>query len=232
MLEIFDFSFGRRAMYCVNRTIDVVVRALFAVIVISAIGMSAANAQSLTPAGRAFLANPTQLLQQYPDGGSPLANIVQQLALSDFSTFKVLLGLLASANDPQKRALGEGLAQAAKIEVLTNQPLAEDWQNQIAAIADPIFSAAATNVFGDVQLGVAGGGPLGGPLGGAGQGPTGAINSSPVQNIQANPVNTPAFNITSTTTAAGGAITFTTTNRNTTTRTNEPPSTTPVSPAD
>ena len=51
----------------------------------------------------------------------------------------------------------EGLTQAAKNEVLTNQTLAADWQQQIAAITDPTFKTAATNALGDVQLGAVGG---------------------------------------------------------------------------
>ena len=138
--------------------------------------MSAAQAQQTQiPTVSAFLANPGQLLQQNPNGGSLLASGVQQLALADPSTFKILIGLVANANDLQKAAIAQGLAQAAKIEVLTNQALAADWQQQIAAITDPTFKTAALNAFGDVQLGAVGGAAgagsgLGGPGGGAGGG--------------------------------------------------------------
>ena len=128
-----------------------------------------------------------------------MISAVEQLALADPSTFKVLIGLLANANDQQKGAIGEGLTQAAKIEVLTNQTLAADWQQQIAAITDPAFKIAATNALGDVQLGSIGGGNLG-SAGGGPAGPTGGGGAP--QTIQSNPTNTQTFTFTGST--AGG----------------------------
>lgn len=164
--------------------------------------------QPQSPSVSAFLANPDQLLQQNPNGGSQLSNAVQALALADPSTFKALLGLTAKANDPQKSAIGAGLAQATKIEVLTNQALATDWQQQIASITDPSFKIAATDAFGDVELGSIGGavGAPGSGLGGPGNGPTsGAVGS--LQNIQSNAVTTRSFALTS---SISGAVAVTT----------------------
>jgi hypothetical protein len=194
-------------MYVVDRAFRCIAGAMLAAFVMAAVGMSAANAQqSQTPTASAFLANPGQLLQQNPNGGSLLANAVQQLALSDTSTFKVLLGLVATANDAQKSAIGQGLAQAAKIEVLTNQPLAADWQQQIAAITDPSFKTAATNAFGDVQLGAVGGGAPGAGVGAFG-GPGGGVGGGGLQTIGQNgsPVATSPFNFTGGTTGSGGS---------------------------
>jgi hypothetical protein len=164
-------------MYAIDRITRFITGAIFAAFVTAAVGMSAAQAQQTQiPTVSAFLANPGQLLQQNPNGGSLLASGVQQLALADPSTFKILIGLVANANDLQKAAIAQGLAQAAKIEVLTNQALAADWQQQIAAITDPTFKTAALNAFGDVQLGAVGGAAgggvwgLGGGVGGAGGG--------------------------------------------------------------
>ena len=194
-------------MFIVNRTFRGAARAILAIFVLAYFGLSAANAQQYqAPSVAAFLANPAQLLARNPNGGQLLANEVQQLALSDPSTFRVLLALLANANDLQKRALGEGLAQATKIEVLTDQALAEGWQDQIAAINDPTFETAATNAFGDVQLGAVGGGPLGGA--GGGPGSQGSINPAPSQNLRSTAVPTQQFVFTSTTTA-GPSSSFT-----------------------
>jgi hypothetical protein len=191
-------------MYVVDRTFRFIAGAVLAAFVMGAVGMSVAKAeQAPTPTASAFLANPGQLLQQHPNGGSLLANAVQQLALSDPSTFKVLLGLLANANDAQKGAIGQGLAQAAKIEVLTNQTLAADWQQQIAAIIDPTFKTAALNAFGDVQLGAVGGSAGGAGLGGPGSAPGGGG----LQNIQSNPAATQTFTFTGGTTGTGGSST-------------------------
>jgi len=158
-------------MYVVDRTLRVIAAAIVGAAFFVSVGTGAVNAQqqpSQPITVSAFMANPGQLLQQYPSGGTLMIAVVQQLALADPATFKVLMGLLPNANDLQKGALGEGLAKAAKIEVLTDQATATDWQAQIAAITDPSFKTAATNAFGDVQLGAIGGGPLGAAGGGPG----------------------------------------------------------------
>jgi len=182
-----------------------VAAAVFAAVIVTA-GSSAATAQQPRNLG-ATSVDPAQLLQQYPNGGQRLTATVQQLVLGDPTLFKILIGLLANANDVQKGALGEGLAQAAKIEVLTNQPLATEWQQQIAAITDPAFQVAATNAFGDVVLGAIGGGPLG-ATGGGGGGQTTPLNGGPTPNgtpapLAPTPVGTQFFTITGFTGAAG-----------------------------
>jgi hypothetical protein len=196
-------------MCVIGRAFRFIAGVVFAVSVLAAVGMSATNAQqSQNPTVSAFLANPGQLLQQNPNGGALLITAVQQLALADPSTFKVLLGLLANANDQQKGAIGEGLTKAAKVEVLIDQALAEDWQQQIAAITDPTFKTAATNALGDVRLGAVGGaagGDAGAGLGGLGSGPAGG--GAP-QDIRSNAVNTPSFTFTGSTTSGPG-FTFT-----------------------
>jgi hypothetical protein len=193
-------------MCVIGRVFRFIAGVVFAVSVLAAVGTSAANAQqSQTPTASTFLANPGQLLQQNPNGGALLITAVQQLALADPSTFKVLLGLLANANDQQKGAIGEGLTKAAKVEVLTNQALAEDWQQQIAAITDPTFKTAATNALGDVRLGAVGGaagGDAGSGLGGPGSGPAGG--GAP-QDIRSNPTNTPSFTSAGGVTGTGGS---------------------------
>ncbi len=187
-------------MGIVDRTFRFIAGAIFAASVSAAIGTGAANAQQThPPTVNAFLANPGQLLQQYPNGGLLLIKAVQQLALTDPSTFKLLLGLLPNANDLQRGAIGEGLAQAAKIEVLADQTLAADWQEQIAAITDPAFKTAATDAFGDVVIGAVGGTPLGGILGGGGGGPQGSTNSGTAEDIRSSSTKTQPFIFTQTT---------------------------------
>ena len=181
--------------------------AVVALFFLTAAGIATANAQdATTPKVAAFLANPGKLLKDFPHGGPLMTNIVQTLALSDPSTFSVLLGLLRDANDAQKGGIGEGLAQAAKIEVLTNQALAEQWQQQIALIDDAAFKTAATNAFGDVQLGAVGVSPFGGFGGGPGK-PVGPAGSTFGQEIPPTPVTTPKLTITSNT-VGGPSLTF------------------------
>lgn len=188
-------------MRVIDRTFRFIACAMFAALVMAGVGMGAANAQQTTPA---------QLLQQNPNGGQPLINAVENLVLSDNSTFQAFLGLLGNANDPQKGAIGEGLAQAAKILVLTNQPLAQSWQQQIAAINDRTFQTAWRLASGDVQLGAIGGAPGGAPGAGLG-GPGGGPGGGAPEGIHSNPIGTSFFTIQGGTTGAGGTSTTTTT---------------------
>jgi hypothetical protein len=174
--------------------------AIIVIIGVAAASLGTAKAQQpQIPSSSAFLANPEQLLEQNPNGGSQLINAVQELALADPSTFKVLLGLTGKANELQKRAIGAGLAQATKIEVLTSQSLATDWQQQLAAIKDPIFQIAATNAFGDVQLGAVGGGAIGAAGSGLGGTGSGQGTGGGVQNLQEQTFSTTTNSVTTST---------------------------------
>ena len=194
-------------MCAISQLLRFVVGAMLAAFVMAGVGMSAASAQqSGTPTAGGFLANPGQLLQQNPNGGSLLANSVQQLAVSDPSTFKALIGLVANANDQQKSAIAQGLTRAAKAEVLTNQTLAQEWESQIAAITDPTFKTAALDALGDVKLGAVGG-AAGGAAGAGLGGPGGALGGGgATQTIGSTgaPVATPSFTFTGSTTSASG----------------------------
>jgi FecR protein len=79
-----------------------------------------------------FLANPTALLAQYPDGGGRLIARVRDLAASDPSTLSALIGLLATANSDQAIAIGTGLGQTALMAVKTDQAYANEIQEAIA----------------------------------------------------------------------------------------------------
>lgn len=190
-------------MYLVDRTTRFIASAIIGIGILAAAEARPAHAQQ-PPTISAFLANPAQLLQQYPNGGNLLISAVQQLALADPAAFKALIGLVGNANDQQKGAIGEGLTQAAKTEVLINQTLAADWQQQIAAITDPTFKIAATNALGDVQLGSIGGGNLG-SAGGGPAGPGGGGGGP--QDIRSNPTNTQGFGFTGST-AGGPGVSF------------------------
>jgi hypothetical protein len=187
------------------------VLAVAIIAVVAAIGLAAAQAQQPTPTQAQQPADPAaQLLQQYPNAGTPLSNAVQALVLADPSEFKTVLGLITNATEQQKTAIGEGLAQATKIEVLTNQALATDWQTQLAAITDPTFKLATTNAFGDVQLGSVGGGSVGAPgsgLGGPGSAPGGTTGGGAPGAIQSTPVFTQSFSTSSSISGSSGLST-------------------------
>jgi hypothetical protein len=168
----------------VHRTARFIVGAIFAAFFMAGIGAGAANAQTQTVA---------QLLQQNPNGGQLLINALEQLVLTDHSTFNTVLGAVGGANDQQKIAIGTALPQAAKTLVLTNPELAGEWQRLILAVTDPAFKTAALNAFGDVKLGAVGGGPLGGPLGGPAGGPGGGGGGGSLENIESTPRTTGSF---------------------------------------
>src|SRR4051794_1961736 len=79
-----------------------------------------AQAQSCDPQQvNDFLANPGAILTQNPGGGSKLVSQVAALVQCDPSTLNALIGLLATANNPQQSAIGAGLGQAALALVTT-----------------------------------------------------------------------------------------------------------------
>jgi hypothetical protein len=174
-----------------------ITRVLASAIVGTFMVVSAAIAQQV-PSVTAFLADPARLLEQNPQGGSLLASTVEQIALTDTSTFEALLGLLPRSNEAQRGAIGRGLAHAAKVLVLTNQEVAVAWQQQIALVTDPSFNTAATEALADVKLGSVGGGP-GSGLGGPGGGPGGGV----AEDIRPKSFGTLPFTITGSTTASG-----------------------------
>jgi hypothetical protein len=164
----------------VYRTARFVGGAILAAFIMAGIGIGAASAQTQT-AG--------QLLQQNPSGGQLLINALEQLVLTNPSTFDTVLGAVGGGNDQQKIAIATALSQAAKTMVLTNEALAADWQQKILAVTDPAFKTAAINAFGDVKLGAVGGGPLGGPAGGPGGGGGGGS----LESIVSPPTGTGSF---------------------------------------
>jgi hypothetical protein len=194
---------GAVVMDVICKLSRVIKGAIVALSIVAAVGTNAASAQQ-TPSVSSFLANPSQLLQL--DGGSLLSNAAEQLALTDPSTFGALLGLLPNANDAQKGAIGRGLAQAAKVLVLTNQELAVQWQQQIALVNDPSFKSAAAEALADVKLGSVGGGP-GTGLGGPGGGPAGGA----LEDIRPRSVGTLPFTVSASTAGAGVPSTNSTT---------------------
>ena len=175
----------------VVRSARFVVGAIIAAFVMAGVGMSAANAQAQTPA---------QLLQQNPNGGQLLINALEQLVLTNPATFNTILGSVGGASQQQKVAIATALSQAAKTMVLTNEPLAAEWQEKILAVTDPAFKTAAVNAFGDVKLGAVGGAPGTGPLGGPNGAPGGV---GALQDIRSTPFPTTPFTFTAGVTGLG-----------------------------
>ncbi|MDI1346751.1 MAG: hypothetical protein PSV22_22045, partial [Pseudolabrys sp.] len=76
-----------------------------------------------------FLANPTQVMAQYPNGGAELISLIRDVATSHPEALATITSLLASGNADQQSAVGSGLGQAYKIVLNSDQAYAA----QIAA---------------------------------------------------------------------------------------------------
>jgi hypothetical protein len=194
-----------------SRTLMLTILCTATVLAILAIGTRPMFAQATVvqvATTQAFIANPKVILEQNPNGGGRLSTQVRDLAASDGSTLGPIINLLKEANDAQKMAISDGLAQAAKLVVLTNQALAADIQSRIAAINDPTITVAFTNALGDVRLGGVGGGALGGALGGAGAGAGGGASiplaGTSAQDIRSSGIPTASFSFTGNTVGASG----------------------------
>ena len=153
----------------------------------------------------AFSGNPSDMLRNFPEGGSHMLGQVRDLAASDPATLPLILGLIANANKDQKAAIGAGLAQAARICVRTDQAYATEIQQAIAQTKDQDVVLAYAGMAGDQPTGSTGAGFSGGAAGGqtnplAGT-PTGTGGPQGIGNAG---VNTGQFTITSSVTGTSG----------------------------
>jgi hypothetical protein len=110
-----------------------------------------------------FLANPSALLTQYPNGGPELTKAVRDLAASDPNTLSALISLLKTASPDQSSAIGTGLGQVAELAVNSDPAYATQIQTAIVtANIDSALVAFSAVVGGDVKLAAATGGGGGG----------------------------------------------------------------------
>jgi hypothetical protein len=136
------------------------------------VGISPAKAALTTQQVNQFLADPTALLTQNPNGGGKLVTQVRDLMLSEPCTpsptaprsaacqqaLASIIGLLANSTDAQKTAIGTGLADAAQLMVPTNPTLAADIQTALATNGDKLALEAYQTTVGNQAIGSAGGG--------------------------------------------------------------------------
>jgi hypothetical protein len=121
-----------------------------------------------------FKGSPTNLLQQFPNGGAQMILRVRDLGASDPTTVPGLILLLkdpATTKD-QMRAIVAGLAQVARMAAQQDQAFANEIQTAIAGTNNPDVIAAYQAATGDVAIAAAGGGAGGGGSGAGG--PTGS----------------------------------------------------------
>ena len=114
----------------------------------------------------AFLANPGQVMNQFPNGGPGLAKQVADLMDSDKSTLATLIAFAKTANEDQRKAIAQGLAQAAKAYAAGDPAFVNQIQQAVVNSGLPEFSKAYAEAAGDTGTASTGGG------GGGGGGPT------------------------------------------------------------
>jgi hypothetical protein len=146
------------------------------------------------PAIATFQANPGQLVSQFPNGGADLAKQVRDLVSSDKATLAAIIALAKTANNDQRKAIADGLAQVAKSYASSGDPAsANQIQQAVVTSGLPEFAKAYAEAAGDSGTAAAGGG---GGAGGGGSGggpvagpPTGGPNAGSVASGNSSSVN-------------------------------------------
>jgi hypothetical protein len=124
----------------------------------------------------AFQANPNQVLNQFRDGGPLMVKQIRELLGSDKTTLGTIIGLARTANEDQRKAIAEGLAQIAKAYAANGDPgFANQIQQAVASSGIPELPKAYALAAGDTGTASTGGGGGGGGPSGAGA-PQGGSN--------------------------------------------------------
>jgi hypothetical protein len=170
-----------------------------------------------------FLANPGQVLQNYPDGGAVMISTLRDLVASSPATLAPVIALLANANPAQATAIGTASGLAAQTCVRTDQAYATQIQQALAATNNQTAILAMAAVLGDKPIGSIGGGGGGGsPGAGGGQinpipsGLTGFSTSGLSQTFNPPGTRTTGTNYFTSSFSTGGTSTTTTTTPTTT----------------
>ena len=161
-----------------------------------------------------FMNNPGQEMGRFPFGGPDLAKRISDLVRTDKAALVKLIEFAKTANEDQRKAIAQGLADAAK--AYASQAGDPGFANQIQqAVANsglPEFAKAYAEAAGDTGTASTGGGGGGGPnLAGA---PTGGQNNGAFP--LSNGVNTQAFGFPDPSVGGGGFSQTTTTTTTTT----------------
>lgn len=117
-----------------------------------------------------FLANPAQVMAQYPAGGAELISLIRDVATSHPEALATITSLLASGNVDQQAAIGSGLGQAYKIVLNSDQAYAAQIAAAIGGSNSDSAKTAYSGATGDVSIASVGGGAAGSGGGGGGAG--------------------------------------------------------------
>jgi hypothetical protein len=177
---------------------------LMTLLVVGCPSESAAQAPPQPPT-TSTTTTPSQLLQQFQNGGPELISRLRELAANP-ANLQALLALVPQANAAQKSALGSALGQETRIAARTNIDYARSIQQGVAGTRDPDLLVAYGAVIGDQPIGAAGGGGGGG--GGAVGGQTNPFGTNtlaggPAEGIGGNGTPTNPFSYTSAVSGSG-----------------------------
>jgi hypothetical protein len=125
-----------------------------------------------------FLANPAQVMAQYPNGGAELISLIRDVATSHPEALATITGLLSSGTADQQAAVGSGLGQAYKIVLNTDQAYAAQIAAAVGGSSSDSAKTAYSGATGNVSIASTGGGPGAGGGGGGGSGGTAGGNGS------------------------------------------------------
>lgn len=146
-------------------------------VVVLLFSAQAANAQT-TPGQSTPTVAQTLGQSQFVNGGAAMANEVQSL-LADKTNLAAIIAFARTANEDQRQAIAQGLAQTAKASATGGDPgYANQIQQAVAGSGLPELAKAYAEAAGDTgtaSIGGGGGGGGGGPT--AGGPPTGGPNS-------------------------------------------------------
>lgn len=159
-----------------------VVRCSFGAILLLSTQLANAQVSGQGPAVQpaaiaAFLANPGQVMNQFPNGGLGLVKQVSDLMDSDKSTLATLIAFAKTANEDQRKAIAQGLAQAAKAYAAGDPAFANQIQQSVANSGLPEFAKAYADAAGDTGTAATGGGAGGGGGPSVAGAPTGGANT-------------------------------------------------------
>ena len=149
----------------------------------------------------AFQANPGQLLSQFPNGSPEMAKQVRDLVGSDKATLSAIIALAKAANEDQRKAIAQGLADAAKAYATNDPAFVNQIQLAVANAGILEFAKAYAEAAGDTATASTGGG---GGAGGAGGGggpnvagaPTGGSNGGGISSGTSSAVTTNTGSLT------------------------------------
>lgn len=123
-------------------------------------------------------ANPTQSLGQFRDGGPDMVKEIRDIVAADKNAVPTIINFAKTANEDQRKAIAEALAQVAKSNAQNDPAFANQIQQQVAASGIPELAKAYAEAAGDTGTASTGGGGGGGGGGPSGTGaPTGGQNT-------------------------------------------------------